>query len=221
MTPADFIRAARVPDGLADQAFGLWTIERDILVGHERAFRLGRRDYTRLRCVTDHSMHLGSGEIVMEDSPQELRKHLPIWRIAHGRVLKTGLGLGCVVRGLLAKPGVTHIDVVEIDAGILRVIGREFSENPRVTLHHADALEWMPPSPAWDFAWHDIWCPGNDGLELLHAELIARFQPYCGRQGAWAFPAFLHRLAPGMMLGGQTRRRTAPAARALLEVIAP
>jgi hypothetical protein len=52
-------------------------------------------------------------EVVMEDSPRELRRHLPIWMHAHGRVLVTGLGLGCVVRGLLASPHVEYIDVAK------------------------------------------------------------------------------------------------------------
>jgi hypothetical protein len=34
--------------------------------------------------------------------------------------------LGCVVRGLLSKPEVERIDVVEIDGDILRVVGKEF-----------------------------------------------------------------------------------------------
>jgi spermidine synthase len=50
----------------------------------------------------------------MEDTLSELRRHTPIFMRAKGRLLVTGLGLG-VVRGLLAKPEVEHIDVVEID----------------------------------------------------------------------------------------------------------
>jgi hypothetical protein len=36
----------------------------------------------------------------MNDFPQELKKHLDFVLRARGRVLVTGLGLGCVVRGL-------------------------------------------------------------------------------------------------------------------------
>ena len=128
----------------------------------------------------------------MEDSAFELRKHLPIWMAARGRVLVTGLGLGCVVRGLLAKPEVEQIDVVEIDDDILRVVGPEFAKDPRVTLHHGDALE-IDLAGRFDFAWHDLWTEG-DGLHQLHVALLMRFSNRCGPQGAWAFPRFAARL---------------------------
>src|SRR6185295_6407091 len=150
MKPHDFLEAARVPKSVEPQEFGLWTIERRTLHGPDGPSKFWREligpcrwlDYTILRRWTLASMHLHLGEIVMEDSERELRRHLPIWLNARGRVLKTGLGLGCVVRGLLANPDVHHVDVVEIDADIIRIIGAEFAGNPRVTIHHADALTW-------------------------------------------------------------------------------
>jgi hypothetical protein len=127
----------------------------------------------------------------MEDSAPELRRHLPIWMRASGRVLITGLGLGCVVRGLLANPQVSYIDVVEIDADILRVIGKEFRKSSRIKLHHRDALTIeFPKYKKWDYAWHDLWMEeGNSKLQVLHAELMARFRERVRyQQGAWAFP---------------------------------
>lgn len=206
MTPRDYIAAARVPHALRPQTFGLWTIQRlpaRVAVTSESAknveISMGPRlvgfpDYTLLR---RHTLACEMGkptEVVMEDSRRELRKHLPIWLAARGRVLVTGLGLGCVVRGLLAKPEVEHVDVVEIDGGILRVVGAEFRDSNRVTLIHGDALETtLSPGSRWDFAWHDLWVEG-DGLQLLHAELFHRFRDRCGPQGAWAFPRHFARL---------------------------
>lgn len=137
-------------------------------------------------------MHLESGEVVMDDSRLELRRHLPIWLAAHGRVLITGLGLGCVVRGLLACAEVTHIDVIELDREILARVGAEFEGNPRVALHHGNALTCKMPGRRWDFAWHDIWCEGN-GLQVLHVKLIHRYRRRCARQGAWMLPRFIKR----------------------------
>ncbi len=104
----------------------------------------------------------------------------------------TGLGLGCVVRGLFAKPEVEQIDVVEIDDGILRVIGPEFDKDPRVNLHHGDALE-IELDGRFDFAWHDLWSE-DDGLAKMHVALFKRFAKRCGPQRAWAFPRFAARL---------------------------
>lgn len=148
-------------------------------------------------------MHQHHGEIVMDDSLPELRRHLPIWMKARGRVLKTGLGLGCVVRGLLIKPEVEHIDVVEIDQAIIEYCGQEFIGNPRVTIHHADAHTWNFSQGKWDYIWHDIHDNAEaEHLTLQHAKLLCRYLPETplSRQGAWAFPREVKRRT-GRMLG--------------------
>ena len=200
MKARDFLEAARVPRSLAPQEFGVWRIERrkaplDLLCRAAGRKPMGWTDYTLLFRLTEATMHL-DGDIVMEDSVAELQRHLPIWMAARGRVLVTGLGLGCVVRGLLASPKVSHVDVVEIDRKIIDVVGPEVAGS-RCTIHHADALTWEPPpDAAWDFAWHDLWCEdGGKHLQLLHADLFSRFYDAIPlrRQGAWAFPRTIGR----------------------------
>lgn len=189
-----FLNAARVPLTLQPQAFGLWTIERYPANELVAAIMVGRASYTVLRRMSLKTLHQEKGEVVMEDSRLELLRHMPIWMAAHGRVLVTGLGLGCVVRGLLILPEVTHIDVVEIDPDILRVCGAEFLGNPRVTLHQGDAESYAwPDDTYWDFAWHDLWTDDN-ALQALHLRLFARFWEVVGAQGAWAFPRPFKRL---------------------------
>jgi hypothetical protein len=136
-------------------------------------------------------------EIVMEDSRPELARHLPIWKAARGRVLISGLGLGCVVRGLLTKPSVEHIDVVELDPWIIEVVGPEFAGDPRVSIHQGDALtfEW-PADARWDFAWHDIVANAKEvHLQKLHTQLIMKFADRVKRQGAWNWPREFRKLA--------------------------
>ena len=213
MTPGDYIAAARVPDSVPSQERGLWTLRRQLILpglgwSVVKAIGLGRPHMTILSRWTDATIYDGSGfgESVMEDSDRELRKHLPIWMQARGHVLKTGLGLGCVVRGLLAKPDVDHVTCIEIDADVLAMVAPEFQGNSRVTLIHADALTWEPPADLrLDYAWHDIWCEGNVGLAHLHLQLIAKFLPFTKRQGAWDFPREAKRAvarAGGMRLIG-------------------
>jgi hypothetical protein len=200
-----YLNAARVPLSLQPQQFGNWQIDRFALP--EKA-RLGMpwKDYTLLRHKIfpkmDYSnMHLIADDgsmldLVMEDSTRELRRHLPIWLKARGRVLKTGLGLGCVVRGFLANPAVTHVDVIEIDADIIRVIGEEFANNPKVSIYHGDALTYEFAEPIkWDFAWHDIWTEENKGLQVEHMKLIKRFDKVAQNQGAWQLPREIKRAA--------------------------
>lgn len=215
MSPQDYIEAARVPYSLQPQEFGLWKIERlscgqrivdkRLIVMSEET--VGFPDYTLLSHLTEATLHLVRGDIVMEDSRRELRKHLPIWMKARGRVLVTGLGLGCVVRGLLANPDVDRIEVVEIDLDIARIIGAEFAGSNRVGLHLGDAREidesWLPGR--FDCAWHDLWCDGPD-LQLWHAEMMIQLRRRCGPQGAWAFPRFGKRMMADHFLVEQLER---------------
>ena len=210
MTPQDYIAAARVPDRLKPQAFGLWTIRRvalrdfkNISIFSQLNFKIqvGFDSYTLLHRITEATMHQEHGEIVMEDSLRELRNHLPIWLNAKGRVLVNGLGLGCVVRGLLASPEVEHITAVEIDANILRVVGHEFKSNRRVRLIHGDAFKVEAHRETkFDYAWHDLWTDGDRHLQSLHAELLHRFHPHIPIQGAWALPRFFKRRMPEWVL---------------------
>lgn len=199
IAPIDYMRAARVPETLKPKEFFPWTILR-----RPTPIEIGFFPTQTLLCRwSTGSLHTLHGEIVMDDSLPELRRHLPIWMAARGRVLKTGLGLGCVVRGLLIKPEVEHIDVVEIDGTIISTIGPEFANEPRVTIHHADAHSWDFHGRSWNFIWHDI--HDNDETEALavqHARLIARYVDVTpvDRQGAWAFPRMAKRRI-GRMLG--------------------
>lgn len=204
LKPADYVTAARVPATIEPQTFGPWTIcrvrEEDIKDGMKRAlfrYSVGFPSYTLLYHRSWKTMHVCEmGEVVMEDSLQELRRHLPIWMAAAGRILITGLGLGCVVRGLLANKRVEHITAIEIDRKILDLVGPELSRDPRVRLIHGDALCVDLGPEKFDCAWHDLWTDGERHLQVLHAQLMAKFKRNANRQGAWGLPRFMRRLMP-------------------------
>lgn len=213
--PRYYLEAARVPKSLKPQNFGPWTIRRiKGLQGFNR-HTVGWSTQTLLHYHNGNPARPAYpfdgelprlatfGTVVMEDSRIELQKHLPIWMEARGRVLVTGLGLGCVVRGLLANRDVDHIDVVELDRHILRIVGHEFRGNKRVTLHHGDALRVTLPG-RWDFAWHDLYVDDDkdDHLQVLHSRLTRKFWNVCGKQGAWERPRFLKRLMPANRIIG-------------------
>lgn len=206
------IHACRVPDTVKDQRRFPWEIKRQSIAGlpHAEAFAVIMQLFpyessTVLYRDTIATMHQTRGEVVMEDSPKELRRHLPILLAARGRVLVSGLGLGCVVRGLLSKPEVDHIDVVEVDPSIVWMVGSEFADNKRVTIHVGDALTipW-PAGSFWDFAWHDVWSE-EENLQLLHAQLFKRYESSVGKQGAWMFPRYFSRRIRYRLLGAPKR----------------
>jgi hypothetical protein len=111
--------------------------------------------YTRL---------LRNGALWMSDTTAERRDHfeplLRMWRYDVKRVLINGLGLGMIVNAALALPSVEHIDVVELDERVAKLIGPHYEKSGRVTVHVADAYEQMrrwPPNTRWDVGWSDIW----------------------------------------------------------------
>jgi len=209
---SDILNAAKVPDTLKPQTFGDWQIRRLNLPLYQHHF-YGRTKYTALikyvkSANEEHvwaKMHLARDDgaipdVVMDDSPQELKQHLPIWMNAKGHVLKTGLGLGCVVRGLLTIPEVTKISVIEIDKDIIDIVGAEFAGNNKVEIHHGDALSFdLNLLDDVDYAWHDIWVPENEGLQLEHGKLLLKYKDKCATQGAWKFPRDMKRLASQKM----------------------
>jgi hypothetical protein len=205
MTPAErnrLLYACRVPVSVPMGEFGVWILDRVTMTdGRLRPEALpymnGWATYVILGRFTEAKMHLPHGDIVMIDHALELMKHLPILMNATGRVLITGLGLGCVVRGLLTREQVDHVDVIELDRRILDRIGPEFDGNDRVTLHHADAFKFPLNGQRWDWAWHDI-SDETEPLQRLHADLMLRFLDHVKRQSAWEMPRWVKR-----RLGGQ------------------
>lgn len=103
------------------------------------------------------------GALWMSDTPDEMRDHLFPWMEARergGRILVHGLGLGMIVQAFLRMPQVEHVDVVESDERIIRLIGTHYAEKypGRITFHHGDAYTYrFPPGTRWTVAWHDTW----------------------------------------------------------------
>lgn len=155
-------------------------------------------NYTSLMRVTLATMHKDQGgECVMTDTENELETHLDFMLHAHGRVLKTGLGLGCVVRGLLVNPAVRFVVVIERDADVLRLVAPHMPRD-RVSIVHADALEWCERNKGtFDCAWHDIWSDEDKGepdLAISHQSLLLAMRKKVKTQGAWAFPRPIRRI---------------------------
>lgn len=157
--------------------------------------------YTRL--IRKNTAGRG-GTLVMSDTPDEIRDCAPIFYEARGRVLVNGLGLGCVLRGLLANEDVEHIDVVEVSRPLINLMGPYFAGDDRVTIHKGDAFEFVwPTGTRWHSVWHDVWddlCTDNlnerggnakpGSYERLHRKYGRR----CVWQGSWGWD-YLKRFA--------------------------
>jgi hypothetical protein len=197
MRPENLLLAARaeaIPEGWE----GLWFIQKTKvkmmqITLHNGEYRtLPAGVYTALFRMTDSTMHrYPPGEVVMEDTPFELRTHLTFMLKAGGNVLVTGLGLGCVVRGLLANPAVDHITCIEKSQDVLRLVQPHMPKTDRLAIIHADALEWTATTTqTFDYAWHDLWTNrdvGEPSLDEWHTRLILNCRHKAKKQGAWKY----------------------------------
>ena len=135
--------------------------------------------YTRL-------MKKGAFDPMMSDTPAEIGDLLDFIHRAKGECLLNGLGLGVVLKAILAKPEVTHVDIVELEQDVINLVWPTYRDGNRVTLHHADAftIQW-PKEKRWDCAWHDIWpslC--TDNLPEI-ARLKHKYARKVKYQAAW------------------------------------
>lgn len=123
----------------------------------------------------EHTVLLVDGAFSMSDAPFVLRNYVPFLERAAGDVLLTGLGLGCLPRGLLARPSVRSVTVVELHAEVIALVGPHHAD-PRLEIVHADALTWTPPAGRrWDAAMLDV---ADD--RALVARLVERWAPWAG-----------------------------------------
>jgi hypothetical protein len=170
-----------IPEGQS----GDWRVKRFTIENDMRLWRLqlqGRapkegETYTRL-------IHNSAHDPVMSDTPAEIGDLIPAliafketW-VTH--VLINGLGLGIVLKMALAQPHVEHIDVVEIEPDIIKLVAPSYPD-PRIHIHEGDAytIQW-PKGMSWSVAWHDIWptiCTDNlEGMSKLHRRYGKRVQ---------------------------------------------
>lgn len=133
---------------------------------------------------------------VMSDTPAEICEHAHALNNARGRVLITGLGLGCLPHALLSLDDVTRIDIVEIDPDVIELSGAYFTD-PRVHIHRGSAVDpsALPSDLRWDYAWHDIWThisarnldPRTAEHGISYGMLFDLYEARTTQQSAWAF----------------------------------
>lgn len=208
---ADLLQAMRA-DAVPDNQIGLWKIYRKrSTVGCPHGSQLGKPlflspkffcpagTYTFL-VKLDAPDQPNSPPAVMEDTPPELRKHLNFVLRARGKVLVTGLGLGCVVRGLLQRSAIERITIVEREQAVLSLVAPYLPKDERIEIVHAEAGAWLRRRRrTWTCAWHDVWSDperNEPHLAVTHQNLMLQLLQgdRVGMQGAWEFPRYVRRI---------------------------
>jgi hypothetical protein len=104
---------------------------------------------------------INSKQIIMSNSPDEIRDFEQyVWKF-YGDVLVSGLGMGLVVQYLLGLKKVNHITVIEQSADVIGLTVPYFEDhikNNRMKVIHGDVFMCkFPKNKKFDWAWHDIW----------------------------------------------------------------
>jgi hypothetical protein len=160
-----------VPEG----EVGSWKVSRYTISADDvqrQALRMmasGSRRHVPAGTYTKLTYH---GQIIMSDTPDEIRDHFEVIRVARGTGLINGLGLGMVIQAVLRKEEVEHVTVIEKSPEVIQLVGPHYEKmfGKRLTIIEADALTWKPPKGArYDFVWHDIWSAMSAGnLPQMH-----------------------------------------------------
>jgi hypothetical protein len=169
-----------IPSGTS----GKWSVS-PLIVSHENSIRdhLFSKDgrytpegtYTVLKC---------GSEIIMSDTPDEIRDHLHFIRQAQGDILINGLGLGMVAKACLSKPSVTSVTVIELSPDVISLVAPHIAD-PRLTIIQADAFTYKP-TRHYDSVWHDIWsyiC--TDNLPEM-TKLHRKYGKFTNYQDSWS-----------------------------------
>lgn len=138
---------------------------------------------------------LYKGDIVMSDTPDELKDCAFFVQYAKETVLINGLGMGAVLESLLCESKVRHIVVIEIDSNVIKLVAEHYQKKAargRVKLEiiHDDALTWKNKDKLrFNAVWHDIWpaiCADNlFEMKKLHRR-VGHWLAKGGYQMSWA-----------------------------------
>lgn len=146
--------AVSVPEG----ASGLWSVMR-FTVTEEDARWANINCHGRWISPGTYTRLTREKQVIMSDTPLEISEFRSFERVACGRVLINGLGLGVVLQAVLRKPEVQHATVVDISEEVISLVRYHYYAMFPGKLHilHADALEYRPGrNEYFDAVWHDI-----------------------------------------------------------------
>ena len=137
------------------------------------------------------------GEIIMSDTPDEVRDHIYFITRADENVLIAGLGIGMVLNAVATQHGVEKITVIEKSPDVIKLVADHYRNKPysaKLEIIEADIFEWKPAKgTVYQHMWLDIWdnlC--TDNLDEI-AVLNRRFARVCKNKGAWGRELLLER----------------------------
>ncbi len=149
------MRKVNTPEGVS----GDWEVKKFTITPNAAAmsvFSYGTRapepgTYTKLTY---------NGQVIMSDTPAEMRDHYAPVRMTGASVLINGLGLGMVLLNCMRKWKTKRAIVVEKSEDVIKLVAPTYKSRygNRIEIVHADAFLYKPPKGLeFDMVWHDIW----------------------------------------------------------------
>lgn len=158
----------------------------ELFMSNFRAIRDGH-SFTCVRPGTYKRLTHKTRGVVMSNTHMERRTAYQCYTNATGRVLINGLGLGMVLEGVLSKPDVVHVKVIESEADVLALVAPHFKADLRVEFVHADAFAYKPTKDdQYDYVWHDIWDTLDEDNFPAMAKLNRKWARRTEAQGTWS-----------------------------------
>lgn len=169
-----------VPCGVS----GIWSVK-DLTVGHSDME--GTLEFTKNRGVPAGTYKkLTRGDVVvMTNTPDEILDFRSFVDKASGSVLINGLGLGTIIKALLAKADVVSITVIENSIDVIKLVSPTYQGHSKITIIHDDAFNRKIYDEWYDFIWHDIWDTiTQDNLSEMKL-LKDKYSKISGYQECW------------------------------------
>lgn len=129
------------------------------------------------------------GDLIMSDTPDEIRDHIHFIVNSHGHVLIAGLGIGMVLNAVAMREEVTKVTIIENSADVIKLAADHYRAKPygkKLEIVQADIFDWKPAKgTVYDVAWFDVW--DNLCLDNLKemATLHRRFSRIAKNKGSW------------------------------------
>lgn len=130
-------------------------------------------------------------EVMMSDTPMELKTNKEFCDKAHGHILIAGLGIGLLLNNILHKKEVLSVTIIEVNPNVISLVAKKYKDK-RVTVIEGDIDTWVPPIEAvYDCIYFDIWpTVSTDNLPHITA-LHRKFRKYLNKRnpnnymGSW------------------------------------
>lgn len=159
-------------DVLEEGTVGQFALKKFEITRENRPFRCDIPDGRYIRLIDQDDRFNGC---IMSDTPMEKRTNREFVLKAHGDVFIAGLGLGMIVLPIQDKEEVRSITILEKNAEIIELVGKQLHLNDKVKIIQGDVFEHeFPKGTKFDTIYFDIWNYVNSDVYKNEMQLLKK-----------------------------------------------